>query len=845
MTRFSSKHLTRTIDFVLFFSFLFLSVLPAYAQMASSVAILPVQVESLDEGTLSEEIDTILHRSLASPFEKRQEFRVVPAKRCRKILGGAPSSDLTDTTFLNDISEKLGTELLVTSKVTLVAGIALDENAPPPPPTYFFTFGLYDVKGQSLIRTVDEMCDSCSPETLESWLVTQAEKLAAPPYPLGIDTTPSGALISSGTEEWGRTPVRRLLKPGQHKILVEMDGYESIAIEFAMPDDRPVYAQFELQEKKVAPPPPASDESPMLVKAAVLPLQVRSIKRKKLHTKYRRMLENELGNHFKNLDECRFTPSPIAEKNLRQLTKKDLTQAEILDQAAKTLDANLLVSGEVTVSPPKRGKTQLDYSYKLMLYDVRGRDFIRTIENTCSRCSISKLRKQIREEAKKLYAPPYPLALFTQPENARLYSGNQNLGRTPYRKATPPGQYKFRVEKEGYQDIAIEFIMPNDRPIYATFELELDDTVPPPIPKGTLRPEMGIVAISDLPENGTLGVRETRAFNEQVRSTFSSLKLFESRWGKQELMVHLSSDAVMRLNDCKQSTCYAQLLKTTKARYAFYIQGTHSLDPDDGMQIGSIEMSLIDVQTGRNVAAVKGEWAGELPEPQNAGRQMVLDLASQLNVGFIEYTNLPPGTEIILNDESDGKSPFADVVAFYPNVYIVQAKLPNGQVWDDFANIETGKTAKISLPEELIAGGVTVKEEKQEVVDPATKVPTLSKWGFRLMATGVLVGVGGGALSFASSRYGDKADDSSYLASTRSDYRDLRDRYATLSYVAYGTMGAMLLTGTVMAVMGYRNAENASQSLVAPASSETSEPGVSLFPTVTPTGAGIGAALDF
>ena len=836
------KRLVRWIPSIPLFVLFVLSVAPVYAQVASSVAILPVQVESLDEEGMAPAIETMLTSELASPFEKRENFRIVPASRSRKILGGTPGRDLADATVLAELAEKLGTDLLVTSKATLISGVALDDSEPTPPPTYFLSFGLYDAKGRKLIRSVEDMCDSCAPEALKSWVSAKAAELAAPPFPLGIDTSPSGARISSGGEEWGETPVRRLLKPGAYKILVEMEGFETIAIEFVMPDDRPVYAEFALQEKAVAPPPPAGDESPLLLKAAVLPLKVRSVKRKNLHAKYRRMLEKELEGHFKTLDECRFTSSQIASRKLGRNATWDLDRTETLDDVAQTLNSNMLVVGEITVSPPKRGKSNLDYAYILKTYDVRGRDFIRTVEGECPRCTVTKLKKQFHEEARKLYAPPYPLGLFTQPGDARLFSQDRALGRTPFRKLIAPGQYKLRVEKEGYQNIEIEFVMPDDRPIYATFELEVDESTPPPIPEGELRPEMGIVAVSLLPENGTLNVRETRDFNEKVSATLASSKLFESLWGKQTLMVHLSSDAVLRLNECKQSACFAEIVKATNARYAFFIQGRNQIDPTDGMKIGSIEMNLIDVPTGRNVAAVKGEWAGELPEPQNAGRQMVLDLASQLGVGFVEYANLPAGSEVILNDVSDGTGPFDGSVALLPNVYVITVKLPNGQTWDHFASIEAGKTEVVSLPQEMLAGSVTVAEEKQEAVDPATKVPELSKWGFRLMAAGALVGVGGGAMSFASSRYDTRAGDESYLASTRADYRDLRDRYATYSYVAYGAMGAMLITGTVMAILGYRNDESAVPSVPAEPSSE---PGVSLFPTVSPTGAGIGAALDF
>ncbi len=219
---------------------------PAAAQMEITAAVLPLQSES----ALSSSLKQTIHKSLERPLQQREDYTVITAANAaRKFKIGRQDVTQKETLYL--AGKKLEADLVVSCRLISTRTKRRERR------NYDFRLSFFDVTGNEILRTISESCKNCTGKQLGNMIAHETDRLFASPYPLGLDTDPSGASVTYQGEKWGITPLRKMLKEGNYKVLIEKPGYKRMEVEFPMPSDRPIYATLPMQEDPDYIPPVA------------------------------------------------------------------------------------------------------------------------------------------------------------------------------------------------------------------------------------------------------------------------------------------------------------------------------------------------------------------------------------------------------------------------------------------------------------------------------------------------------------------------------------------------------------------------------------------------------------
>jgi|GEM_PF-5134991 len=250
-----------------------LSSTQAYAQMENTVAVLPIQANrSVAKSTTAE-----IYNRLENPLANREGFTVIPATKTARKLGRIKGSILSEAN-LSMLGPRFDANLLVACKMKLTVSSKSGRM------NYFYEIAFFDVTGNSMIALNSGVCKACTNRMLGNSVSKTVEQMYAGPFILGLDTDPSGATISSNGEQWGETPIRKVLPSGSYKIIIEKAGYKKMEVEFPMPADRPIYATLPMEKDPdyvapvVAAPVVVPEKSP--AGELAVPLELPSIRKK-------------------------------------------------------------------------------------------------------------------------------------------------------------------------------------------------------------------------------------------------------------------------------------------------------------------------------------------------------------------------------------------------------------------------------------------------------------------------------------------------------------------------------------------------------------------------------------
>ena len=155
-------------------------------------------------------------------------------------------------------AKKLGVDMLVVALIKYKGK-----------PGFDLDLWFVDARHDKLQRRLNTECPQCSPNVLRDNFNQLAGALFEGPYSLYLNTDPAGAKVLENERELGVTPMDAKFTPGNHTIRIEKDGYETLEIEFPMPDDRPLDATIPLSKKEAeavavapVPVPPAEPAAP-------------------------------------------------------------------------------------------------------------------------------------------------------------------------------------------------------------------------------------------------------------------------------------------------------------------------------------------------------------------------------------------------------------------------------------------------------------------------------------------------------------------------------------------------------------------------------------------------------
>ncbi len=208
-----------------------------HAQVETSVAVLPVQ-SAQRLGVLE---DKEIVQALTAPLAEREDYTIVPP-RVAAVRLGIITQAITDPAFMQKAGERLDVKQVVACRLSSSAASREDRK------NYRYSLAYYDVDGRAMMAMSEGQCSICSPPELGRKIALETKRLYAGPYPLGLDTEPSGAVVYNKGESWGQTPIRRPLPEGSYKVVLARDGYKRMEVEFPMPGDRPLYATLPLEK---------------------------------------------------------------------------------------------------------------------------------------------------------------------------------------------------------------------------------------------------------------------------------------------------------------------------------------------------------------------------------------------------------------------------------------------------------------------------------------------------------------------------------------------------------------------------------------------------------------------
>ncbi|RJO67476.1 MAG: PEGA domain-containing protein [Myxococcales bacterium] len=209
----------------------------AWADIDTTAAVLPVY----NAANLDAKNEAKLVKALEAPLKARDGYDLVPQSRSKRAMGKRPSSP--DAAKLAAIGEAVEADLVVACRVSAESATRKERKR-----DYEFALYFVDVKGGALLASQEGSCDRCTSAELAKAIGAKTKALYAGPYPLGLDTDPSGAAVKVGDEDWGATPINKRIAGGTYTLRIEKDGYKALEVEFEMPDDRPVYAALPLKE---------------------------------------------------------------------------------------------------------------------------------------------------------------------------------------------------------------------------------------------------------------------------------------------------------------------------------------------------------------------------------------------------------------------------------------------------------------------------------------------------------------------------------------------------------------------------------------------------------------------
>ncbi len=222
-----------------------LLVLPvSFERIASAQGDLNVAVVVLKKGRVGKRVWKSAKQALTKHFASREGFKLIGTNTLRRLIRRHKLAFFSYTKKEQFIAagKKLKADLLV------VALLSAKKRR-----NYNLDFWFVDVKHGSLIRYLSTECPGCSNAVLIGGIGQLVAELVKPPYKLYLNTVPQGATVTEKGKEIGKTPLAEKITPGNHTIRIALEGYETIEVEFSMPDDRPVDAEIELTKKETQP----------------------------------------------------------------------------------------------------------------------------------------------------------------------------------------------------------------------------------------------------------------------------------------------------------------------------------------------------------------------------------------------------------------------------------------------------------------------------------------------------------------------------------------------------------------------------------------------------------------
>lgn len=293
-----------------------------------------------------------------------------------------------------------------------------------------------------------------------------------PPEPaLAVTTDPPGALVTVDDQELGRTPFIGVVPPGEHVLLLTLEGHRTAQAQILMPEDRDLDLRFTLEEAR-EPRPPALAISSDPPGASVL------------------LDGTELGE-TPYIDQL-----PPGEYRLRLEHPGYLPyERTVLMPEANDLEVTLallperVASGpsEVTISSMPRGvEVAIDGEAvgvaPLSLELVPGthvaaarKEGFRSVEEHFTVKPGQALQMKLALQPLPPEAAEEPLlTVRSEPDGALVTIDGEQVGTTPYSAALAPGAHRLVVSLEGYRPREETFELPADKAFELRYAIPLE-----------------------------------------------------------------------------------------------------------------------------------------------------------------------------------------------------------------------------------------------------------------------------------------------------------------------------------------------------------------------------------
>ncbi len=205
----------------------------------ASISLLPVL--SAGKHPVDKRLTRGIDRALPKIYKKRPNYKVVeagPILKRKKIK----AVNILQEDQMRDTARILKTDMI------LGLGVQQKKSNRPKKASFVFYISLYDAKAEMWVVKTKLYRNHTTYLEAQKYLFRELLQRLKGPYPLFVQTDPSGADVVVDGKKVGETPYKVLQNPGKTTITLMKTGRKQMDISFPMPADRPVHAKFPMKE---------------------------------------------------------------------------------------------------------------------------------------------------------------------------------------------------------------------------------------------------------------------------------------------------------------------------------------------------------------------------------------------------------------------------------------------------------------------------------------------------------------------------------------------------------------------------------------------------------------------